>query len=116
VKSFLSIHTPSTMMRRKLSFVGSDLCKPVALTECFVESDIQRQIRDRFDEECPYALTRKSAVVRSPRRKTTNCNSQVWQVAINTVAKKRETLRRGVSTVFKSMNKLRTGFKMATQV
>lgn len=106
------------MMRRRLSFINGiggdgECCNPSTLTECFVESDIQRQMRDRFDEECPYALTRRSTRI-SPKSK--NCNSQVWQAAVNTVAKKRETLRRGVNTVFRSMNKLRTGFKAATQV
>lgn len=101
-------------MRRRLSFIGGgECCDPGALTESIVESDIQRQIRDRFDDECPYSLTRKS-VRNSPRAR--NCNSQVWQVAVNTVAKKRDTLRRSVSSVFRSMNNLRTGFKVAAQV
>lgn len=101
------------MMRRRLSFIGSaECCNPGTLTECIVESDIQRQIRDRFDDECPYSLARKS-VRNSPRVR--NCNSQVWQVAVNTVAKKRDTLKRSVSSVFRSMNKLRTGFKVAAQ-
>lgn len=104
------------MMRRKLSFIGGG--EPGALTECFVESDIQRQIRDRFDDECPYSLARTTATRRSPRspKPMRSCNSQVWQVAVNTMAKKRDTIRRGVNTVFRSMNRLRTGFKVATQV
>lgn len=103
----------SNMMRRKLSFVGGDCCQSGPLTECCAESATQRKLRDRFDEECPYSLTRRSA--RSPRT-TRNCNSQLWQVAVNTVAKKRDTLRRGVSSVFRSMNNLKTGFRAATQV
>lgn len=104
------------MMRRKLNFIGGECCKPGALTECFVESDMQRQIRDRFDEECPYSLARTTR--RSPRSPMVmrSCNSQVWQVAVDTMAKKRETIRRGVNTVFRSMNRLRTGVKVATQV
>lgn len=102
------------MMRRRLSFVDGDRYNP--LTECIVESDMQRQMRDRFDEECPYALTRRRSARLSPRTAAKNCNSHVWQVAVDTVAKKRDTIRRGVSTVFRSMNKLRTGFRMATQV
>lgn len=105
--------TAVAMLRRKLSFVNGECANAGALTECFVESDIQRQIRDRFDEECPYSLTRRSA--RSPRT-TRNCSSQVWQVAVNTVAKKRDSLRRSVNSVFRSVNKIRTGFRAATQV
>ncbi|VVC39732.1 Hypothetical protein CINCED_3A004996 [Cinara cedri] len=106
------------MMRRKLNFIGGgggsgEYCRASPLSECFVESDIQRQIRDRFDEECPYSLVRKST--RNSPKAPKTCNSQVWQVAVNTVAKKRDTFRRGMSSVCRSMNKLRTGFKAATQ-
>ncbi|XP_050428222.1 uncharacterized protein LOC126838117 [Adelges cooleyi] len=96
------------MMRRRLSFIGNECCKPTRMTESIVEEDMQRQIRDRFDEECPYSLVRRSP-------KSRNCNSQVWQVAVNTVSKKSDALKHSVSSVFRSMNKLRTGFKMATQ-
>ncbi|XP_050521035.1 uncharacterized protein LOC126894230 [Daktulosphaira vitifoliae] len=96
------------MMRRKLSFINNECCKPMRMTESIVEADIQRQMRDRFDEECPYSLSRRSP-------KSRNCNSQVWQVAVNTVTKKSDALKHSMNSVFRSMNKLRTGFKMATQ-